>query len=44
MVLKELKGLEGKELEERVEKLINRPLPRVKQLPYLKRGIDGRAN
>jgi len=39
MVLKELKGLEGEELEERVEKLINRPLPRVKQLPYLKRGI-----
>jgi len=28
-----------KELRTRVEELINRPLPRVKQLPYLKRGI-----
>nr|QBN22289.1 hypothetical protein [uncultured bacterium] len=27
------------QLAARVEKLINRPLPRVKQLPYLKRGI-----
>jgi len=28
-----------KELRTRVNELINRPLPRVKQLPYLKRGI-----
>ena len=28
-----------KELRARVEELINRPLPRVKQLPYLKQGI-----
>jgi len=28
-----------KELRTRVEELINRPLPRVKQLPYLKRGF-----
>jgi len=28
-----------KELRTHVEELINRPLPRVKQLPYLKRGI-----
>jgi len=28
-----------KELRTRVEELINRPLPRVKQLPYLKQGI-----
>jgi len=28
-----------KELRTRVEELINRPLPRVKQIPYLKRGI-----
>jgi len=28
-----------KELKTRVEELINRPLPRVKQLPYLKRGF-----
>jgi len=32
-----------KELRARVEELINRPLPRVKQLPYLKRGFPKNA-
>jgi len=32
-----------KELRTRVEELINRPLPRVKQLPYLQRGFPKNA-
>jgi len=38
-----LKELGKEELTARVEKLINRPLPRVKELPYLQRGFPKNA-